>query len=132
MKYIWLVLCESKVYREIMGAYSTQEKSEIAAIGYQKIYPGCGSLLVNIYTVKIEFDREEEESTDHPVLVDWYEFSNKDLCSLCANWGFIDTRSLKNAAGVECGKLNYCICPNGRKMKELKWDIEKEIENVNK
>jgi hypothetical protein len=61
------------------------------------------------------------------IKIDWLEFENKNMCSLCANWGYIDTRGLKTPAGFECGKLNYCICHNGRQMKKLKWDIEKEI-----
>ena len=55
----------------------------------------------------------------------WSEFINKDLCSICGNWGVIDSKKVKSPAGVLCGKLNYCICPNGRKMKEMGLDIEK-------
>jgi|GEM_PF-4688326 len=59
----------------------------------------------------------------------WDEFFNKkvNLCSLCGNWGVIDSRGIKSPAGVACGRLNYCICPNGRRMKKRRWDIEKEI-----
>lgn len=40
-----------------------------------------------------------------------YEHS---LCSLCGNSGKIDTRGRAvSAAGVDAGRLNFCICPNG-------------------
>ena len=47
----------------------------------------------------------------------WFEFVDpiKDLCGLCGNAGIIDTRGkIFSAAGVECGVLRFCICPNGR------------------
>lgn len=47
----------------------------------------------------------------------WQHYFNNtmNLCSLCGNRGIIDTRN--NASGA--GRLNYCICPNGRAMREL-------------
>jgi hypothetical protein len=37
------------------------------------------------------------------------------LCSLCGNKGIIDTRGRAiSAAGVDSGRKNFCICPNGR------------------
>lgn len=42
-------------------------------------------------------------------------FISKNLCSLCGNRGIIDTRGRAiSAAGVDSGKENFCICPNGR------------------
>ncbi len=35
-------------------------------------------------------------------------------CTLCGNTGVIDTRGTTTPAGLEVGRLNYCICPNGR------------------
>ena len=40
-------------------------------------------------------------------------FENKDMCSLCGQLGYIDTRGLKTPAGTEVGRLNFCLCPNG-------------------
>jgi len=40
------------------------------------------------------------------------------LCGLCGNSGTIDTTGVKSPAGVECGGKFFCICPNGRSMKE--------------
>jgi len=49
------------------------------------------------------------------------EFVVKDLCGLCGNHGFIDTRGkIYSPAGVECGGRFYCICPNGRAIKQAR------------
>ncbi len=49
----------------------------------------------------------------------WVAFYvNKGLCSLCGNKGMIDTRGVTSPAGVECGRINYCICPNGQNMRQ--------------
>lgn len=44
----------------------------------------------------------------------WYHFYSEDLCTLCGNIGWIDTRGVRSAAGVEAGRVNWCICPNGQ------------------
>lgn len=49
--------------------------------------------------------------------------SSNGLCSLCANLGEIDTRGIRTAANIRCGRINYCICPNGQQLRES----EKEI-----
>ena len=55
------------------------------------------------------------------------EYSKHRHCCLCGNYGFLDTRGkVFTPAGKECGDLVYCICPNGRKMKELGVDLESE------
>jgi len=41
-------------------------------------------------------------------------------CSICGNSGFVDTTGLKSPRGDSVGRKHYCICPNGRKMKQLK------------
>ena len=47
------------------------------------------------------------------------EFAPKHLCCLCGNRGIIDTRGkVFSPAGIECGALVYCICPNGRSLKK--------------
>ena len=53
----------------------------------------------------------------------WKYYENNDvpfgLCSLCGNSGVIDTRGTAvSGAGVDAGRLNYCICMNGRAMRE--------------
>ena len=39
------------------------------------------------------------------------------LCSLCCNTGIIDSTSAVSPIGIQAGKLNFCICPNGRAMR---------------
>lgn len=55
----------------------------------------------------------------------WMEFyvSDNHHCSLCGNHGWIDTRGIRTPAGVKCGKINYCICPNGQIMRKLRITI---------
>jgi hypothetical protein len=44
----------------------------------------------------------------------WFKhYLGASLCSLCGNKGVIDTRLTARE-----GRLNYCICPNGRVMRE--------------
>ena len=58
----------------------------------------------------------------------WKHYENNDvpfgLCSLCGNSGVIDTRGTAvSGAGVDAGRLNYCLCPNGRAMREAKSEL---------
>lgn len=49
----------------------------------------------------------------------WLEhYVEKGHCSLCGNRGLIDTRGLKTLAGVEVGRVNYCVCPNGQEARK--------------
>jgi len=50
--------------------------------------------------------------------VDWEEFVVNGLCGLCGNAGVVDKRGQRSPAGYPCGALHYCVCPNGRKLKE--------------
>ncbi len=60
---------------------------------------------------------------DDPITRYWLDHYTKDgLCSLCGNRGVIDTRSACSPAGVLCGDLHYCLCPNGRSAREHKVD----------
>lgn len=56
----------------------------------------------------------------------WLDFLGAhDLCGLCGNSGIIDTRGdVESAAGVACGVRRFCICPNGRVMKEKRAAID--------
>ncbi len=43
------------------------------------------------------------------------------LCSLCGNMGVIDTRGRAiSGAGIDAGRLNYCLCLNGMEMRKQK------------
>lgn len=52
----------------------------------------------------------------------WHKhYVNKGLCSLCGNSGKIDTtHTAISAVGVRCGRVNYCICPNGQTLRKIK------------
>ncbi len=50
----------------------------------------------------------------------WLQYyTGSSLCSLCGNSGVIDTRKTAiSAAGVNQGRLNWCICPNGQGLRD--------------
>jgi len=50
-------------------------------------------------------------------------YVNKEyaLCGLCGNTGIINTtNSAVSPAGIKCGGKYFCVCPNGRVIKEQK------------
>jgi len=47
----------------------------------------------------------------------WMAFYATDHCTLCGNTGEIDTTGRCTPAGLEVGRKNYCICPNGQSMR---------------
>jgi hypothetical protein len=54
----------------------------------------------------------------------WLEFlgppGEEFCCGLCGNTGIVDTRGkVKTPRGDDCGVRTYCICPNGRAIKQL-------------
>lgn len=58
--------------------------------------------------------------------LDHYSNDKNCLCSLCGNSGVIDTRlTAISAAGVNSGRLNYCICPNGQIMRKNGWELKR-------
>lgn len=62
---------------------------------------------------------------DARVAAYWQMFYvNKNLCTLCGNHGVLDTRGIQSPAGIECGSLTYCICPNGQMMRRFNVDLE--------
>jgi hypothetical protein len=58
--------------------------------------------------------------TERNLITDyWHEhYVNRGMCSLCGNSGIIDTRGARTPAGLEVGRVNFCICPNGQSMRE--------------
>ena len=47
----------------------------------------------------------------------WLDYYCTDHCTLCGNRGWIDTRGVRTAAGLDVGRVNYCICPNGQALR---------------
>lgn len=48
----------------------------------------------------------------------WLMHYVKGHCTLCGNSGIIDSRGVRTAAGVEVGRRNWCICPNGQVLRK--------------
>ena len=60
--------------------------------------------------------------------LDEYVDDRTGLCSLCGNRGRIDTRERAvSHAGVHAGRVNFCICPNGRAMKKAAKVVPREV-----
>ena len=56
----------------------------------------------------------------------WIENYCSEHCTLCGNSGVIDTRKTAiTATGMHVGRLNWCICPNGRVLASVPF-LEKE------
>lgn len=55
----------------------------------------------------------------------WLRFYATNCCTLCGNSGYIDSRGVKTAAGIDVGRVNYCVCPNGQ---TLRLREEKHVE----
>lgn len=53
-------------------------------------------------------------SADNAITDYWHEHYATGHCTLCGNRGIIDTRGVRTPAGVQVGRLNWCICPNGQ------------------
>jgi len=68
----------------------------------------------------IPWKTREYIRTDEHVVGYWMEHHTRNgFCALCGNRGFLDTRGITTYAGHECGKLQFCICPNGQRAREL-------------
>lgn len=58
---------------------------------------------------------QAEQPTAQSLTDYWAEhYVEKNHCSLCGNTGQIDTTGVHTPAGVDVGRVNFCICPNGQ------------------
>ena len=59
---------------------------------------------------------EEDAWDTNPITEYWYNnYVNGTHCSLCGNSGVINTcLTSRTAAGVNTGRFNWCMCPNGQ------------------
>lgn len=48
----------------------------------------------------------------------WLKYYMNGHCTLCGNSGIIDSTGARTHAGVEVGRRNWCICPNGQVMRD--------------
>jgi putative intracellular protease/amidase len=53
------------------------------------------------------------------------EFVDHDtcVCSLCGNTGVLDTTGVESPREVPVGRKHYCICPNGRALKNQDYPL---------
>ena len=63
----------------------------------------------------------------------WLEFLGPpgaaSCCGLCGNSGIVDTRcKVTSPTGSDCGVRAFCICPNGRAIKQLSGELPPEGE----
>lgn len=56
----------------------------------------------------------------------WQEFYiHKGHCSLCGNRGWLDTtKTAITATGVNSGKRQFCICPNGQEFRAQNCNLD--------
>jgi hypothetical protein len=72
-----------------------------------------------------------QANAGNPITDYWFEhYVKRGLCSLCGNYGVIDTRGTRTPAGVAVGALHFCICPNGQKRREAGRALAQEPEPV--
>lgn len=65
-----------------------------------------------------------EQVTDY-----WMDnFLEKEMCSLCGQSGIIHTEGIRTPAGLEVGRANFCICPNGQVLRYYYPTIGKYLE----
>lgn len=63
----------------------------------------------------------------------WLKYYLNRVCTLCGNWGIIDTReSAISPAGFRAGRINFCICPNGQALRNGNCDAVKILNEKNK
>lgn len=84
--------------------------------------------MINSPPAKEDEDEDEDEEEKEKRAITGYFFEHyanalHSMCSLCGQSGIIDTCGLRTPAGLEVGCLNYCICPNGQRMRELKFPL---------
>lgn len=56
----------------------------------------------------------KEFTRDEIITGYWHSFYCAQCCTLCGNWGWIDSVDVRTPAGVSVGRVNWCICPNGQ------------------
>lgn len=88
-------------------------------------HPNC-AVLIDHFAIESEFapmlemlHRYDTVTPKSEAVTDYWSeyYSTNGLCSLCGNTGVIDTRGTKTPAGVEVGRVNFCICPNGQALR---------------
>ncbi len=75
--------------------------------------------LEDLFSASTMIDKVKEQSLVHPITDYWLQYYANGVCTICGNSGLIDSRGIATPAGIEVGRLNFCICPNGQRRREL-------------
>jgi hypothetical protein len=61
------------------------------------------------------------QESNKPVTTYWIEHyvGEQGICTLCGNTGLVDTRGTFSPAGVQVGRVNFCIWPNGQARRQF-------------
>ena len=63
---------------------------------------------------------------DEAITAYWREYFHDGDCTICGGRGWFDTTGTRSGGGRTVGRLHYCICPNGQRMRASKFPITSE------
>ena len=63
---------------------------------------------------------EKAKWWNSPITKYWLKNYSGECCLLCGNKGVIDSRDVT-------GCINFCICPNGQKLRRAKVDLATDL-----
>jgi len=103
-------LCKRRIGESLPGEYTARElRVRVTYLTPENVFG-----VPKGYAV-LGIEPADAKAADEP----WMEFAAGDHCGLCGNTGVIDTCGrLETPAGVPCGVLRFCLCPNGRAWKK--------------
>jgi hypothetical protein len=65
----------------------------------------------------------DEAAIEAIVAAYWHKYYAADCCTLCGNYGVIDTTGTLTPAGAAIGRKHYCICPAGQALRQVAWAL---------
>lgn len=105
-------LCKRRIGESLPGEYTGREfRVRVTYLTPENVFGVPKGYVV------LGIEPADTKAVDDP----WREFADAEHenCGLCGNTGVIDTRGrLETPAGVPCGVLGFCLCPNGRAWKK--------------
>lgn len=60
---------------------------------------------------------------DPAVVAFWRAHYCESACTICGNRGWFDTTGTLSSTGAPVGRVHYCICPNGQRLRESRFPI---------
>lgn len=111
-------MCKRRIGESLPGEYTAREfRVRVTYLTPENVFGVPKGYVV------LGIEPADTKAVDDP----WREFADAEHenCGLCGNTGVIDTRGrLETPAGVPCGVLRFCLCPNGRAWKKGGADLE--------